>query len=295
MEAKTFTGEQLLAAVESGQLEREAAPIVGMVKKSEKPGCIAFSLGGCEDWIDLPVSLLDGARRSEVGQRACKDHFHPMMELAFKKGSDSTIQDLLLLLSKRQSMPVHAKHSPLDHQVNAGAIVPTAGNGSSRRMLASGYEERVFNGCQLAHPYPNGTCEGGTVWYVPVVPPAPKTSYGPYVALPQGRWSAGFDIEMQGAYTRDPYSYEAPPLVIDAVYQTGSQPLSGPPYGNAGYLVSWNYFFGLTPRGNIHRETYRFFFDVPPNCNDAEIRTQFNYAGITNVRIYSLTLTQISA
>jgi hypothetical protein len=100
MDAEMFTGEQLLAAVESGELERQAAPIVGMVKKSEKPGCIAFSVGGCEDWIDLPVTMLDKAKRPEVGHRACKDHSHPVVELTFKQNVDPTIQNLLSLLSR---------------------------------------------------------------------------------------------------------------------------------------------------------------------------------------------------
>jgi hypothetical protein len=104
MDSKTFTGEQLLAALESGELERESAPIVGMAKKSEKPGCIAFSMGGCEDWIDLPIALLEKAKKPEIGQHPCKDHFHPIVELTFKQSTDPTIQNLLLLLSKQQSV-----------------------------------------------------------------------------------------------------------------------------------------------------------------------------------------------
>ena len=104
MDAKSFTGEQLLAAVESG---RAGARGRTHHRHSEEVGEAGLHrvLRRRVQGSDRPPG--HAARQGEDaevghGQRACKDHSHPVVELTFKKSTDPTIQDLLLLLSKHR-------------------------------------------------------------------------------------------------------------------------------------------------------------------------------------------------
>ena len=77
MSGQEFSGEGLLRALE----EQGIAPhtpagitIVGMVKQSKEPECIAFAAAGCESWVDVPIRLIEKA--VQLDDWPWNDHAH---------------------------------------------------------------------------------------------------------------------------------------------------------------------------------------------------------------------------
>jgi len=80
MPGQTFTGDALVEALRSGELDQPAGVVLtGMVKESEQPEHVAFARGGCDTWIDVPTSLIE--RAEHVGARPCEDHSHPVFRI----------------------------------------------------------------------------------------------------------------------------------------------------------------------------------------------------------------------
>jgi hypothetical protein len=97
MPDKPFDGASLEEALRSGQLDKPALELVGMVKSAEEPGKIAFTPTDCESWVEIPVGLIETAE--QVGQRSCRDHTHPVFRLHLKKPKDPEAQILAALLT----------------------------------------------------------------------------------------------------------------------------------------------------------------------------------------------------
>ena len=98
MPGQTFSGQALVEALRSGELDQPAGVVLsGMVKESEQPDHIAFARGGCETWIDLPVSLIEQAEH--VGQRPCDDHAHPLFRITLRESDDPQAKLLAQLLT----------------------------------------------------------------------------------------------------------------------------------------------------------------------------------------------------
>jgi hypothetical protein len=100
---ETFGGESLEQALKNNSFSRPEASLVGMVKSSEREGYISFSRAGCEDWVDLPTYMIEEAKK--VGQNRCKDHAHPVFEIALKETKNPEGQVLLSLLAQSASSP----------------------------------------------------------------------------------------------------------------------------------------------------------------------------------------------
>lgn len=99
MEQKTFDGKSLELALESESLENnESIDLIGMVKKSEKRSHISFTQTSCEEWVDIPIELIDKAE--QIGLKKCKDHSHPIMRINFLPPKDGTQNLFLTLLSQ---------------------------------------------------------------------------------------------------------------------------------------------------------------------------------------------------
>jgi hypothetical protein len=95
---QTFTGESLVEALRSGELEQPAGVVLtGMVKESEQPDHIAFARGGCDTWLDLPTSLIEQAEH--IGRRPCDDHSHPLFRITLRESDDPQAKLLGQLLS----------------------------------------------------------------------------------------------------------------------------------------------------------------------------------------------------
>jgi hypothetical protein len=107
MPDQPFTGASLEEALRSGQLDKPAIELVGMVKSAEEPGKVSFSPTDCESWVDIPVNLIETAE--QVGQRPCREHNHPVFRLHLKKPKDPEAQILAALLTSsappQSSMP----------------------------------------------------------------------------------------------------------------------------------------------------------------------------------------------
>lgn len=83
MKGKTFSGEDLEKALLDDQIPQPGLELVGMVKPSEQKHHVRFTTGGCEQWVELPISLIEEAEN--VGHSRCKDHSHPLFRIRFKE------------------------------------------------------------------------------------------------------------------------------------------------------------------------------------------------------------------
>jgi hypothetical protein len=100
MAEQQFTGESLVHALQSGALTPAPSPgiaLVGMVKLSEKHGCVAFTPAGCESWVDVPVAMIESA--VHIGERRCDDHRHPVVRMTLKEPADANARVLHQLLT----------------------------------------------------------------------------------------------------------------------------------------------------------------------------------------------------
>jgi hypothetical protein len=98
MNDKSFSGNDLEKALASGVLSALAPTLVGLVKKSEKVGHVSFSHSGCSAWIDLPTEMIE--RADHVGERACRDHFHPEVRILLREPSSPEAKVLIALLAQ---------------------------------------------------------------------------------------------------------------------------------------------------------------------------------------------------
>ncbi len=101
MNNRSFSGESLEKALREGGLASSQTHLLGMVKQSEKKGHISFTSSGCETWVDIPVGIIE--RAEQIGQRACRDHSHPIMEITLKEPKDPEGRTLLALLAQAVS------------------------------------------------------------------------------------------------------------------------------------------------------------------------------------------------
>ncbi len=116
MAEKTYTGASLEKALKDDSLTKSGIVLVGMVKASELGGHIGFTRSGCQNWVDLPVEMIESAEH--VGQNACKDHSHPVMKLTLKESKDPAAQILLALLAQSATAPV----GPMPSQGGPGSF-----------------------------------------------------------------------------------------------------------------------------------------------------------------------------
>jgi hypothetical protein len=148
MSGQQFTGESLAQALQSGALTPATPPgvaLVGMVKPSETPGCVAFTLAGCEAWVDVPVAMIESA--THLGERRCDDHRHPVVRMMLKEpaGAEARVfRHLLTALSQ------------VSRSAGTGSLTPgrvPRGRGARRRPQEApgepggGIVERCHNFC----------------------------------------------------------------------------------------------------------------------------------------------------
>jgi hypothetical protein len=113
MSGDQFTGERLVQALASGALTPAVSAgvtLVGMVKASETPGCVAFTPAGCESWVDVPSSMIESAQH--IGERRCDDHRHPVVRMTLKEPANAEARVLHQLLAVRSLMSKAGGHTP---------------------------------------------------------------------------------------------------------------------------------------------------------------------------------------
>jgi hypothetical protein len=111
MNPQEFSGDGLLKALEKGELAipvETGTSLVGMVKKSDQPGSLAFTPAGCDTWVDIPTSMIEKA--IHVGERRCKEHSHAVVRITLKQPTSPEGQLLakLLVASAPRGVPESA-------------------------------------------------------------------------------------------------------------------------------------------------------------------------------------------
>ncbi len=128
MPGQTFTGEALVDALSSGELDHQPGIVLsGMVKPSEQPDHVAFARGGCDTWVDLPTSMIEEAEH--VGSRPCEDHSHPVFRIRLKQSDDPQAKLLGQLLASQPSM---APRTPFPGRGLPGSRIPLQGRAAGR-------------------------------------------------------------------------------------------------------------------------------------------------------------------
>jgi hypothetical protein len=120
MKGKTFTGEDLEKALLNDELPQPGLELVGMVKKSEHEEHISFTSSGCEQWVDVPISLIEQAEN--VGHSQCKDHSHPLFRITFKeqKSPEARLFSALLVQLMSGKQGARSSLGPMQSSPSAG-------------------------------------------------------------------------------------------------------------------------------------------------------------------------------
>jgi hypothetical protein len=90
MSGQEFSGEGLFRALEEQAVAPKAPAgitLVGMVKQSKEPECIAFAPAGCDSWVDIPTRLIEKA--VQLDDRRCNDHAHVVFRITLKEPADT--------------------------------------------------------------------------------------------------------------------------------------------------------------------------------------------------------------
>ena len=96
MKEQKYSGASLEKALKNDSLTESGAVLTGMAKPSDKGGYISFTRNGCDNWIDIPVDLIDEAE--QIGQNGCRDHSHPVLRITLKKPKDDLKRNLKNIL-----------------------------------------------------------------------------------------------------------------------------------------------------------------------------------------------------
>jgi hypothetical protein len=162
MAEQEFSGDALVQALEKGELTPPAAAgtaLVGMVKRSDLPGCLSFTPAGCDTWVDMPTSMIEKA--VHLGQRRCKDHSHPVVRITLKQPADAEGQLLakLLMALSRRSGEDNRPLQPRGRMMPARAAqrAPTGGS------LGEGFDcdeicQLLLKGCIEDTPFSSEFC-----------------------------------------------------------------------------------------------------------------------------------------
>jgi hypothetical protein len=160
MEAREFSGDALLQALEKGELTLPVAAgttLVGMVKRSDQPGCLSFTPAGCDTWVDMPTSMIEKA--VHLGERRCKDHSHAVVRITVKQPADAEGQLLAKLLMALS--PRSAADGPLQPR---GRLMPArAGRRAISIGSATGFDcdeacQALLRGCLEDTPFSSDFC-----------------------------------------------------------------------------------------------------------------------------------------
>lgn len=177
METKRFSGEELVEALASGDLDQpDHVALTGMVKPAEEAGSISFAQRSCKEWVDIPSEMIASAE--VVGNRNCEDHSHPVVRIQLKQPDTSEGNAYRRLLTQsleaaavRQLDPnVAMTQSPVGSRSRAGRafshVMPagmTRANSMAMGALRAGGQVGGGGGhCQCLY-YGCGTCLDGSV------------------------------------------------------------------------------------------------------------------------------------
>jgi hypothetical protein len=108
----SYSPEEFAAKLKSGKFDVPPLAITGMMKSSNKDGCLSFTRGGCDSWVDVPYTLIE--KVEQLGWATCKDHAHPRVRIYLNSPHDADQEALVamirhLLTSRQRPLPVAAQ------------------------------------------------------------------------------------------------------------------------------------------------------------------------------------------
>ncbi len=76
-----YTGEELAEALSDGSFEHapRSTVLVGLIKKSDNKGSVAFTISGCDTWVNIPSNMIESAEH--LGFSRCGDHSYAKVKL----------------------------------------------------------------------------------------------------------------------------------------------------------------------------------------------------------------------
>jgi hypothetical protein len=81
--SNTFTGQEFAKRLSEGKL-KESIVKIGMTKRhDDSSDSILFAEGGCQDWISIPVDVIEQVTFLQTVP--CRDHRHPLVMIQFKE------------------------------------------------------------------------------------------------------------------------------------------------------------------------------------------------------------------
>jgi len=103
MDKPQMSGAELEQALRDDTLGHQAqrATVTVMVKASGTDGQVSVTASGCEEWIDIPSSMIDEAQ--VIGTRPCAEHSHPLARLTLTPPKTEEGQVLARLLAQLTS------------------------------------------------------------------------------------------------------------------------------------------------------------------------------------------------
>lgn len=183
MKNTTFTGSSLEEALKNGSFTQSGIELVGMVKASEKKGNVCFTRSGCDNWVDLPIDMIEEAE--QIGKNICKDHSHPVMRITLKEPKNQEAKIFAALSSNSTPLRIDPSLSktepsfmaPQPYRVQQGEeprYFPTPPSETSMRSRRFGSIGRGFGfggGGNFFDPsfpcccsYTGTVCSGGYCW-----------------------------------------------------------------------------------------------------------------------------------
>jgi hypothetical protein len=142
MENRTFSGASLEEALQGDLFSHAEIVRIGMVKPSKTPGYISFTGGSCENWIEIPTSLIE--RAEQLGNRPCKDHSHPVFRLTLAMPDDPQAQLFAALLA--QSPDSSTVNMMPQAQTPMGAMPQMQSGVPSAPQASGGYQTTTMLG-----------------------------------------------------------------------------------------------------------------------------------------------------
>jgi hypothetical protein len=100
MDKPQMSGAELEQALRDDTLGRQVqgVTVTVLIKASGTKGQVSVTASGCEEWIDVPSSMIDEAQ--VIGTRPCADHSHPLARLTLTPPKSEEGQALSRLLGQ---------------------------------------------------------------------------------------------------------------------------------------------------------------------------------------------------
>ena len=104
-----FTGQEFARHLSEGKL-KESLVKIGMAKKHDhSPDTILFAEGGCEDWISIPVGVIEQVTFLQTVP--CRDHQHPLVMIQFKEPPAGNETASVFAALARRNVPITPSHA----------------------------------------------------------------------------------------------------------------------------------------------------------------------------------------